>query len=86
MSTPLGHVLFLDFSMGLVSLTFWFQLVHLLKQYVLALREHYSIAVQVSLRVLTVQLGSSLLSTSEEAALTDSLGPDGQQGSQAPQG
>jgi hypothetical protein len=49
-------------------------------------REYYSIAVQVSLRVLTVQLGNSLLSTSEEATLTDTLGPDGQQCRQAPQG
>jgi hypothetical protein len=51
-----------------------------------SLREHYSIAVQVSLRAQTVQLGNSLLTTSEEATFTDSLGPDGQQGGQAPQG
>jgi hypothetical protein len=86
MSTPLGHVLFLGFYVGLVSLTLWFQLVHLPKQCVSCLREHYFMTVQVSLTALTVQLGNSLLSTSEEATLTDSLGPNGQQGRQVPQG
>jgi hypothetical protein len=76
LSTPLGNVLFLGFSMGLVSLTLC----------VGCLREHHSIVVQVSLRALTVQLGNNLLSTREEATLTDSLGPDEQQGRQSPQG
>jgi hypothetical protein len=40
MSTPLGHVLFLGFTMRLVSLTLWFQLLHLPKQCVSAVWEN----------------------------------------------